>query len=76
MAVPDYSYHRAGSSEVPDKRPSSDCSISLTCLKLGLYCYNILLLLFGLCGLSVGLWSIVDRGQFLSLLTSSVHQVR
>ena len=75
MAVPDYSYHRAGLGDGPDKRSSSGCSASLTCLKLALYCYNILLLLFGLCGLSVGLWSLIDRGQFLSLLTNTVHQI-
>jgi len=76
MAVPDYSYHRAGLGDGPDKGSSaSGLSLSLTCLKFGLYCYNILLLLFGLCGLSIGLWSLIDRGQFLSLLTNTVHQI-
>ena len=50
--------------------PGGSCSLS--CLKFSLYCYNILLLIFGLAGLCVGLWSLVDRGQFLSLLTSSL----
>lgn len=71
MAKPDYSYHRAGS--VTDKRQSEGCS--LTCLKFTLYIYNILLLMFGLGALSVGLWTVIDRGQFLSLLTSSVYVV-
>ena len=76
MAVPDYSYHRAGLGDGPDKGSSaSGLSLSLTCLKFGLYCYNILLLLFGLCGLSIGLWSLIDRGQFLSLLTNTLHQI-
>ena len=76
MAIPDYSYHRAGLGDGPDKGSSaSGLSLSLTCLKFSLYCYNILLLLFGLGGLSIGLWSLIDRGQFLSLLTNTLHQI-
>jgi len=71
MAIPDYSYHQPG--KEGNKRSSFECS--LPCLKFSLYCYNILLLMFGLAGLSVGLWTIIDRGQFLSLLTSSVYHV-
>ena len=71
MAV---SYHQPG--EEPGLRkggPGGSCSLS--CLKFSLYCYNIILLIFGLAGLCVGLWSLVDRGQFLSLLTTSIFQV-
>jgi len=77
MAVPDYSYHRAGLEDIPDKGKgaAAGCSLSLACLKFSLYCYNILLLMFGLGGLSVGLWTLIDRGQFLSLLTNTVYQV-
>ena len=71
MAIPDYSYHQPG--KEGNKRSSFECS--LPCLKFSLYCYNILLLMFGLAGLSVGLWTIIDRGQILSLLTSSVYHV-
>merc|ERR1711936_953586 len=53
--------------EAPSSAPSPASS--------SLYCYNILLLVFGLAGLCVGLWSLVDRGQFLSLLTTSIFQV-
>merc|ERR1712122_306344 len=65
------SYHQPG--KEGNKRSSFECC--LPCLKFSLYCYNILLLMFGLAGLSVGLWTIIDRGQFLSLLTSSVYHV-
>ena len=71
MALPDYSYHRPGADT--DKRQSEGCSLS--CIKFSLYCYNILLLMFGLSCLSIGLWTIIDRGQFLSLLTTSVYHV-
>ena len=71
MAV---SYHQPGEDPGAGKGgPGRSCSLS--CLKFSLYCYNILLLIFGLAGLSVGLWSLVDRGQFLSLLTTSIFQV-
>ena len=70
MAV---SYHQPG--EEPGMTKGGPGSCSLSCLKFSLYCYNILLLIFGLAGLSVGLWSLVDRGQFLSLLTTSIFQV-
>ena len=71
MAV---SYHQPGEEPGLGKGgPGGSCSLS--CLKFSLYCYNILLLIFGLAGLSVGLWSLVDRGQFLSLLTTAIFQV-
>jgi len=73
MAVSSYGYHQPGTEVDPSKARSQPCSLS--CLKFSLYCYNILLLMFGLAGLSVGLWSLVDRGQFLSLLTTSIFQV-
>ena len=69
MAVPDYSYHRAATGAGEDKRPLVSCS--LACLKFSLYCYNILLLVFGLAGLSVALWTLIDRGQFLALVLAS-----
>ena len=71
MALSDYSYQKARTED--GKRSKSDCSLS--CLKFSLYCYNVLLLIFGLCGFCIGLWSILDRGQFFSLLTTSVYQV-
>ena len=70
MAV---SYHQPG--EEPGLGKAGPASCSLSCLKFSLYCYNILLLVFGLAGLCVGLWSLVDRGQFLSLLTTTIFQV-
>jgi len=70
MALPSYSYHQPGG----EKKTSSDCC-SLSCLKFFLYMYNIVLLLFGLSGLAVGLWTLLDRGQFLSLLTSSTYHI-
>jgi len=70
MALPSYSYHQPGQ----EKKTGSDCC-SLSCLKFFLYIYNILLLLFGLSGLAVGLWTLLDRGQFLSLLTSSTYHI-
>ena len=70
MAV---SYHQPG--EEPGLRKGGPTSWSLSCLKFSLYCYNIILLIFGLAGLCVGLWSLVDRGQFLSLLTTTIFQV-
>lgn len=70
MALPSYSYHQPGQ----EKKGSSDCC-SLSCLKFFLYMYNIVLLLFGLSGLAVGLWTLLDRGQFLSLLTSSTYHI-
>ena len=70
MALPSYSYHQPGQ----EKKTSSACC-SLSCLKFFLYMYNIVLLLFGLSGLAVGLWTLLDRGQFLSLLTSSTYHI-
>ena len=70
MALPSYTYHHPGQ----EKKAGSDCC-SLSCLKFFLYMYNILLLLFGLSGLAVGLWTLLDRGQFLSLLTSSTYHI-
>ena len=70
---PNCDYHQPGQEGKMTKRGSFLCSLS--CLKFSLYCYNILLLMFGLAGLCLGLWSLVDRGQFLSLLTTSVFQV-
>jgi len=70
MALPSYSYHQPGL----EKKTSSQCC-SLSCLKFFLYMYNIVLLLFGLSGLAVGLWTLLDRGQFLSLLTSSTYHI-
>merc|ERR1711874_875019 len=67
-SLSNYDYHQPGEERELRKGRSEPCSLS--CLKFSLYCYNILLLLFGLAGLSAGLWSLVDRGQFLSLLTS------
>ena len=67
------SYHQPGEEAGLSKGGSTSCSLS--CLKFSLYCYNILLLMFGLAGLCLGLWSLVDRGQFLSLLTTSIFQV-
>merc|ERR1712156_1172995 len=72
-SLSNYDYHQPGEERELRKGRSEPCSLS--CLKFSLYCYNILLLLFGLAGLSVGLWSLVDRGQFLSLLTTTIFQV-
>ena len=72
-SLSNYDYHQPGEERELRKGRSEACSLS--CLKFSLYCYNILLLLFGLAGLSVGLWSLVDRGQFLSLLTTTIFQV-
>ena len=72
-SLSNYDYHQPGEESELRKGRSEPCSLS--CLKFSLYCYNILLLLFGLAGLSVGLWSLVDRGQFLSLLTTTIFQV-
>lgn len=71
MALSDYSYQKARTEDGKSSKPN--CSLS--CLKFSLYCYNVLLLIFGLSGFCVGLWSILDRGQFFSLLTTSVYQV-
>ena len=68
-----YGYHQPGEEPPVGKSRSDSCSLS--CLKFSLYCYNILLLMFGLAGLCVGLWSLLDRGQFLSLLTTTIFQV-
>jgi len=68
--MPSYSYHQPGK----EKKESDECC-SLSCLKFFLYIYNIILLLFGLSGLAVGLWTLIDRGQFLSLLTSSTYHI-
>ena len=71
--ISSYGYHQPGNELETSKARSEPCSLS--CLKFSLYCYNILLLMFGLAGLCLGLWSLVDRGQFLSLLTTSIFQV-
>jgi len=76
MGSQKYSYHnpnKLGSSPPVDK--DTGCC-SLHCLKFSLYVYNMVFLVAGLGVLGVGVWTILDRRQYLTLLLStSVYDV-
>jgi len=64
-----YSYHNPNKSKLGPEQDSGCCTLS--CLKFGLYIYNLSSLLSGLAVLAISLWIVIDRDQNLSAFSNT-----